>query len=376
MIKHCIVRTASLFCISVLLALPALPEQVAAQAISQTRPVAATPPGAVWPWEGSDLKPSKDVVYGVLPNGLRYAIRPNKLPEKQVSLRFRIEAGSKYERDDQRGFAHFIEHMAFNGSTNIPEGELTKTMERLGASFGSHVNAHVNLEETMYKLDIPSADGGRLDTALSIFRETADRLLLKDDAIKREIGVVISEMNDGDGPGRRISRQITEFLYPKDISTLRDPIGVKEILETATAAKVREFYETWYRPERAVLVVTGDVDVEATKALITAKFSDWKPKAAKAPSDPNNGTWDVNPLRAKIIVEPEQPIVVMVAQSRPDETDYGDLDTQAKRKWSGLQSLAQGVFQRRLARLQLVDNPPTLGVFYQKVTDENGLTAT
>ncbi len=376
MIKQFIVRTASLFCISVLLALPALPQQVAAQAISQTRPVAATPPGAVWPWEGSDLKPSKDVVYGVLPNGLRYAIRPNKLPEKQVSLRFRIEAGSKYERDDQRGFAHFIEHMAFNGSTNIPEGELTKTMERLGASFGSHVNAHVNLEETMYKLDIPSADGGRLDTALSIFRETADRLLLKDDAIKREIGVVISEMNDGDGPGRRISRQITEFLYPKDISTLRDPIGVKETLETATAAKVREFYETWYRPERAVLVVTGDVDVEATKALITAKFSDWKPKAAKAPSDPNNGTWDVSPLRAKIIVEPEQPIVVMVAQTRPDETDYGDLDTQAKRKWSGLQSLAQGVFQRRLARLQLVDNPPTLGVFYQKVTDENGLTAT
>ncbi|MFM1977029.1 MAG: hypothetical protein RL145_1875, partial [Pseudomonadota bacterium] len=264
MIKHFIVRSASLFCLSFLVILAALPQLADAQTISQTRPIAATPPGAVWPWEGSDLKPSKDVIYGVLPNGMRYAIRPNKLPEKQVSLRFRIEAGSKYERDDQRGFAHFIEHMAFNGSTNIPEGELTKTMERLGASFGSHVNAHVNLEETMYKLDIPSADGGRLDTALSIFRETADRLLLKDDAIKREIGVVISEMNDGDGPGRRIFRQVSQFLRPKDLATLREPIGVKEVLETATSAKVREFYETWYRPERAILVITGDVDVEAT----------------------------------------------------------------------------------------------------------------
>lgn len=375
MIKHFIVRTASLFCISVLIALPALPQQVAAQAISQTRPIAATPPGAVWPWEGSDLKPSKDVVYGVLPNGMRYAIRPNNLPEKQVSLRFRIEAGSKYERDDQRGFAHFLEHMAFNGSTNIPEGELTKTMERLGASFGSHVNAHVSLEETMYKLDIPSADGGRLDTALSIFRETADRLLLKDDAIKREIGVVISEMNDGDGPGRRIRRQLSQFLRPNDISTLREPIGIKEIVETATSAKVREFYETWYRPERSILVITGNVDVEATKALIAAKFSDWKPKTAKAPPEPDNGFWTKEPIRAKIIVEPEQPIVVMVTLNRPDETDYGDLDTSEKRKWSILQSVAEGVFQRRLARLQLVDNPPTLGVFYQNSVSENGLTA-
>ena len=375
MIKHFIVRTASLFCISFLIALPALPQQVDAQAISQTRPIAATPPGAVWPWEGSDLKPSKDVIYGVLPNGMRYAIRPNKLPEKQVSLRFRIEAGSKYEREDQRGFAHFIEHMAFNGSTNIPEGELTKTMERLGASFGSHVNAHVNLEETMYKLDIPSADGGRLDTALSIFRETADRLLLKDDAIKREIGVVISEMNDGDGPGRRIGRQVGQFLRPNDISTRREPIGKKEIVESATAAKVREFYETWYRPERTILVITGDVDVEATKALIAAKFADWKPKTAKAPSDPDNGSWTKEPIRAKIIVEPEQPIVVMATLTRPDETDYGDLDTSEKRKWSILQSIAEGVFQRRLARLQLVDNPPTLGVFYQNSVSENGLTA-
>lgn len=374
MFKHFIVRTASIFCLSLLVALPALPHQVAAQAVSLTRPIAATPTGAVWPWEGSDLKPGEDVTYGVLPNGMRYAIRPNKLPEKQVSLRFRIEAGSKYERDDQRGFAHFIEHMAFNGSTNIPEGELTKTMERLGASFGSHVNAHVNLEETMYKLDIPSADGGRLDTALSIFRETADRLLLKDGAIKREIGVVISELNDGDGPGRRVSRQVSQFLYPDDLGTRREPIGAKEIVESATAAKVREFYETWYRPERTILVISGDVDVEATKALIAAKFSDWKAKTPLVPPDPNNGFWSKHPARAKIIVEPEQPTVVSINLIRPNEIDHGKLDTRERRNWIRLQSLSQSVFQRRLTRIQLTDNPPTLGVYYGIVWPENGYT--
>lgn len=372
MIKHFIVRTASLFCLSLLVALLALPQQAAAQAVSLKRPIAATPTGAIWPWEGSDLKPEAGTTYGVLPNGMRYVIRPNKLPEKQVSLRFRIDAGSKHERDDQRGFAHFIEHMAFNGSTNIPEGELTKTMERLGARFGSHVNAHVNYSETQYKLDIPSVDEGRLETALSIFRETADRLLLKDDAIKREVGVVISEMNDGDGPGRRVSRQIASFLGPQERATQREPIGLRETVEGATSAKLREFYHTWYRPERSLLVISGDVDVAATQALITKTFSDWQAKTPEKPSNPDDGFLTKEPARAKIIVEPEQPYVAMISFLRPDKTDYGKLDTREKRRWAGLQGLVQGVFSRRLQRLQLVDNPLTLGVGYLQQETQTG----
>ena len=343
---------------------------------SQGLPIAPTPKGAIWPWDGSDLKPDPTIVYGVLPNGMRYAIRPNKLPEKQVALRFRLDAGSKYERDDQRGLAHMIEHMAFNGSTNIPEGELTKTMERLGSSFGSHVNAHVTYNETMYKLDLPSADGGRLDTALSIFRETADRLLLKEEAIKREIGVVISELNDGEGPSRRISRQINTFYFPNDRETLREPIGLRKSVEAATSAQLREFYETWYRPERAVLVISGDVDVEATKAMIAAKFSDWKAKTKAAPPAPDNGSWAVTPARALVLVEPEQPVVAIVNLVRPDETDYGDLDNSEGRAWWRLQSVAESVFSRRLASLQLVDNPPTTAVFFNTTKRKNGWVAT
>ena len=339
-------------------------------------PLEPKPPvGAIWPWEGTDLKSDPNVVYGSLPNGMRYAIRPNKLPLGEVVLRFRIEAGSQYERDDQRGLSHVIEHMAFNGSTNIPEGELTKTMERLGSSFGSDVNAHVSFDEVMYKLDIPRADGGRLETALKIFRETADRLLFDEAAIKREIGVVISEMNDGDTPFRRVGRRTSSFMRPDDLRTKREPIGERAVIEGATPAKLREFYDTYYRPDRTILVIGGDVDVDATKALISALFANWKPKTPIAPPDPNNGNWPKAELRALIQVEPDLPSALSVTAMRPDEFDYGDLESKEFLKWWLVHGLASDIFQRRLATMQLVDNPPASGVGFNQSGSDNGWTA-
>lgn len=334
-----------------------------------------TPENAVWPWEGSDLQSDPAVTYGRLPNGMRYAIRPNKLPEGAVVLRFRLKAGSRYERDDQRGFAHFIEHMAFNGSTNIPEGEMTKIMERLGSRFGSDVNAHVNLDETMYKLDLPRADGGRLETALNIFRETADRLLFDEAAVKREMGVVISELNDGETPFRRIGRATAAFTRPNDIATKRPPIGERAVVESATGVKLRQFYDTWYRPDRAILVISGDVDVAATRGLIERTFADWAPKAPVAPPEPNDGTWPKAELRALVQVEPDLPTVLSVVAIRPDEHEYDARDTAAWQKWWMMHSLASDIFQRRLATMQLVDNPPASGVGFNQSSDDNGWTA-
>jgi zinc protease len=350
--------------------------QGAISPLAGTPPPAFTPKDAVWPWEGSDLRNDPSITYGRLPNGMRYAIKPNKLPENGVVLRFRLKAGSRYERDDQRGLSHFIEHMAFNGSTNIPEGELTKMMERLGSSFGSDVNAHVNVNEAMYKLDLPRADGGRLETALKIFRETADRLLLEEAAVKREMGVVLSELNDGETPYRRVGRASTSFMRPDDLLTKREPIGERGIIEGATGAKLREFYETWYRPDRAILVISGDVDVEATKALIMTAFSDWTPKTLVMPPEPDNGTWPQATLRAQIQVEPDLPTALSVTAMRPDEFDYGDLDTAASRKWWLLHGLAGDIFQRRLATMQLVDNPPASNIGFDHNYRDNGWTST
>jgi zinc protease len=346
--------------------------QNAATPLPGTPALSIAPKDAVWPWEGSDLQNDPSIIYGRLPNGMRYAIKPNKLPEGAVVLRFRLKAGSKYERDDQRGLSHVIEHMVFNGSTNIPEGELTKTMERLGSSFGSDVNAHVSADEAMYKLDLPRADGGRLETALKIFRETADRLLLDEAAIKREIGVVISELNDGDTPYRRVSRRTSAFMRPDDLTTKREPIGQREIIEGATSAKLREFYERWYRPDRAILVISGDVDVEATKAMIARLFSDWTPKTATTPPEPDDGAWPKAELRALVQVEPDLPTVLSVTAMRPDEFDYGELDNQAWQKWWLLHNIASDIFERRLATMQLVDNPPASSVSFSQSTDDNG----
>jgi zinc protease len=349
--------------------------QTAASPLVGAPPPAQTPKDAIWPWEGSDLKNDSSVTYGRLPNGMRYAIKPNKLPEGAVVLRFRLKAGSKYEREDQRGLSHVVEHMVFNGSTNIPEGELTKMMERLGSSFGSDVNAHVSADEAMYKLDLPRADGGRLETALKIFRETADRLTFDEAAIKREIGVVISEMNDGDTPFRRVGRKTNAFLRPDDLRTKREPIGLRNIVEGANRAKLREFYDKWYRPDRALLVIAGDVDVEATKALITSQFSDWTPKAPDMPPEPDNGTWPKAELRALVQVEPDLPSVLSVTAMAPDEFDYGDLDTAAGRKWWLLNGLASDIFERRLATMQLVDNPPASAISFDQSSGNNGWTA-
>jgi zinc protease len=349
--------------------------QDAAAPLPGTYRPAATPTGAIWPWEGSDLVADPSVTYGQLPNGMRYAIRPNKLPEKQVVLRFRIKAGSKYEREDQRGLSHFIEHMVFNGSTNIPEGELIKTMERLGSSFGSDVNAHVNANEAMYKLDIPSAGEGRLETALKVFRETADRLLFEEAAVKREIGVVMSELNDGDTPFRQVSKRTTEFMWPDDLNTNRSPIGLRPIIEGATPARLREFYDMWYRPDRAILVISGDVDVEATKTLIATLFADWRPKTPVMPPEPNDGSWPKPELRALIQVQPDMPSVVSVTAVKSDEFDYGKLDTQARQQWWLLHGIASDIFDRRLATMQLVDDPPASGVGFNQSGSSNGWTA-
>ena len=126
-----------------------------------------------WPQAVSDLKPDPDIRFGALPNGMRYAIRKQSTPPGQGALRMWIDAGSLMEADDQQGLAHFLEHMAFNGSTNIPEGEMTRRLERLGLAFGADTNASTGFEETIYKLDLPKTDAETVDTSLMLMREVS-----------------------------------------------------------------------------------------------------------------------------------------------------------------------------------------------------------
>src|ERR1700761_630816 len=151
-------------------------------------------PALATDWPKSDVPPDPAVTFGVLPNGMRYAIMHNATPAGSVSVRFRIAAGSMQETDSQRGLAHFLEHMAFRGSAHVADGEIDKSLERLGLRFGADTNASTDQDETIYQFDLPKSDDETVDTVLTYTREIASNLNLDPAAAKTEAGVVNSEL--------------------------------------------------------------------------------------------------------------------------------------------------------------------------------------
>src|SRR5687767_14620512 len=226
----------------------------------------------VWPFLASDLPADPAFRYGRLANGMRYIIRKNQRPEATALVRMDIQAGSLDEREDERGFAHFVEHMAFNGSTNVPEGEMVHLLERNGLAFGADTNASTGFEQTQYKLDLPRNDPKLLDTALMLMRETVSELKFDEEAVARERGVVLSELRDSLTYARRNLEDQLEFLYPEATYPKRLPIGVPQTLNAATGASLRAYWEREYTPTDTSIVVVGDFDPALVEAKILAEF--------------------------------------------------------------------------------------------------------
>ncbi|MFZ1744067.1 MAG: insulinase family protein, partial [Pontixanthobacter sp.] len=212
--------------------------QLAAQETGSEALVAreqAAPAGwnpADWDLEDSEFTPEAGWHFGKLDNGMRYIIRRNNRPEGTALVRMEIAAGSLDERDAERGFAHYLEHMAFNGSTHVPEGEMIKLLEREGLAFGADTNASTDFERTQYKLDLPRADPALLDTALMLMRETASELTIAQDAVERERGVILSERRVRNDYNFKNTVDRLEFAYPEARISQRLPIGTIETLET------------------------------------------------------------------------------------------------------------------------------------------------
>lgn len=228
----------------------------------------APPAKPTWAFEVSDVPIDEDYRFGKLDNGMRYVIRSNATPKGQALVRMVVGAGSLDEADDERGFAHFIEHMAFNGSTNVPEGEMVKLLERQGLAFGADTNASTGFERTEYKLDLPRNDPALLDTALMLMRETASELTISQAAVERERGVVLSEKRDRNTFALRNFEDQMQFLHPQARYPRRLPIGTEETLNNATADRLRAFWRREYVPAQTTLLVIGDFPVEAVEALI------------------------------------------------------------------------------------------------------------
>ena len=210
---------------------------------------------------------------GTLDNGLRYYVRANTEPEGRAELRLAVDAGSVLEAEDQRGLAHFLEHMAFNGTERFAEPELVRYLESVGTRFGPDLNAYTSFDETVYMLQVPTDSAQVFATGLDVLREWAGRIALADSAIERERGVVLEEWRLGQGAGERMNREQYPVLFADSRYAERLPIGLPEVIRAAPPEALRRFYRDWYRPDLMAVVVVGDVDAEAVEDMIKERFA-------------------------------------------------------------------------------------------------------
>jgi zinc protease len=213
------------------------------------------------------------ITIGKFPNGLKYYIRANKKPEKRAELRLVIKAGSILEDEAQQGLAHFVEHMAFNGTQHFPKHELIQFIESLGMRFGADLNAYTSFDETVYMLQVPTDKPETVDRALLILEDWARNVTFDPAEIDKERGVVMEEWRTRRGAGARMQDKIFPIMLKGSRYADRLPIGKPEIIQGAKPERLKKFYADWYRPELMAVVAVGDFDKAAIEKLITAHFA-------------------------------------------------------------------------------------------------------
>ena len=304
------------------------------------------------------LTTSPRIQEGVLGNGLRYFIIPNQTPKNEVVVRMRVGVGSMYETPNEAGIAHFLEHMAFNGSINVPEGEMIAILERYGLKFGADTNASTGFEETIYKLDLPNNNIETIDTALFLMRETASNLTITDDAVSAEIPVVKSEYES--------RNNIYMDAYKASLQEWTDgleyinrfPIGSLETIARFSAPAVRNFYTTHYFPANTQLIIAGDIDADDIQGKIEKVFADWQ--NAQAPTKFDAGMLSVNDsLQVASFSGPNLPTQVNLFYVTPEQLAP---DTILNRRKDFVEQIANGILSYRLNSLVLAGNAPFEGV--------------
>lgn len=312
-----------------------------------------SPDETPWLYEGSNVPVDRQWRFGVLDNGLRYATRKNGVPPDQVSIRIRIDAGSLYETDQERGFAHLLEHLLFRQSRYLDVGETIPTWQRLGATFGNDTNAVTSPTQTVYQLDLPEASPAKLDEAFRLLSGMVQAPVINEVNVRTEVPIVLAEKRErGGGAGERVATTSRETFFNGQRLADRTPIGTEETLLAANADTVGAFYKRWYRPQKTVIAVAGDADPVALASLIEKYFGDWQVdgKDASAPDfgDPKApaGADPANPVgETTVIVEPDLPRSLTYGVMRPWRPVQ---DTIAYNEGILMDSLAQSLINRRL----------------------------
>ncbi len=303
----------------------------------------------------SDLAADPALTVGTLPNGLSYALRSNPEPRGRVALRLIVAAGSLHETEAQRGLAHFLEHLAFNGSTHYPPGTLVEFFQRMGMNFGGDTNAYTSFDRTVYMLDLPDAKPATLAEGLRVLADYAGELLLQPAEIDHERGVVLSEKLARDSADYRAAVAGYEFFYAGTLLPARLPIGLEPVIKTATRPDFADFYNTWYRPERLAVVAIGDLDPAVVEKQLRDLFS---PLAARGPArpEPDLGTPSTTGPRFGHHFEPEASATTVTLSNLlpPDRSP----DSAQKRLRDLPRDLAFDLLNRRFAELAKTETAP------------------
>jgi len=249
----------------------AVAESPSAQIISNGRETTAASVAA-YPLT-VDMPVDPDVLIGGLPNGLRFYVRPNPRPSRQAELRLVVKAGSVLEDNDQRGLAHFVEHMQFQGSRHFPDQAIDKFLASVGLSIGSDANAATSFDETQYSLRVPTDRPGLLDTALTVLEDWAGGATFDDPAIERQRAIVLAEWRRNLGADERTSDKLRHVQLEGSRYADRSPIGDPMVIQTARREQLVRFYRDWYRPDLMAVIVVGDVDKNAVASMIVKHFS-------------------------------------------------------------------------------------------------------
>lgn len=313
---------------------------------------------------------------GTLPNGLRYYIRENRQPEDRAELRLVLNAGSILEDDDQLGLAHFVEHMAFNGSEHFAHNRLIDYMEHIGMEFGPDVNAHTSFDETVFMLTVPTDRDSIVQTGLEILRDWAGALNFTPSEIDKERGVVIEEWRRGLGASQRVRDQILPVLYEGSRYATRLPIGKKQILENFPHGALTRFYHDWYRPDLMAVVAVGDFDAKKIETRIRGLFSDLsnpKPERPRTPAAVSSH----ETTRFSLVRDKELTVsrVQVLVQTEPSE-----IKTVKDYRRSVVEGLWFRMLNARLSEIVQKPNPPFISAYTGRggsirAVDEYNLTA-
>ncbi|MFA8300921.1 MAG: M16 family metallopeptidase [Hyphomicrobiales bacterium] len=223
-----------------------------------------------------DIPVDPDVKIGTLKNGLKYYIRKNAKPENRAEFRLAVNAGSVLEDESQRGLAHFVEHMAFNGSEHFKKNELVNVLERMGVKFGAELNAYTSFDETVYMLSVPTDQQGLVDTAFLILKDWASALDMEGEEIDKERGVIHEEWRLGLGANDRMQKKNFPKVFAGSLYAERIPIGLMSVVDKAPYERLRTFYSDWYRPDLQAIVVVGNIDVDKMEKQIKSTFGSLK----------------------------------------------------------------------------------------------------